>query len=88
MHRRLGGEGSVSDAPWPEYDEKYLAEDTVRYPVSFNGKTRFTIDVPADTDRQAVQDKALADPLAARWLDGKTPRKVIVVPGKIVNIVV
>ena len=88
MHHRLGGEGSVVDAPWPEYDEKYLAEDTVRYPVSFNGKTRFTIDVPADTDRQAVQDKALADPLAARWLDGKTPRKVIVVPGKIVNIVV
>ena len=88
MHHRLGGEGSVVDAPWPEYDEKYLVEDTVRYPVSFNGKTRFTIDVPADTSREQVQDKALADPQAARWLDGKTPRKVIVVPGKIVNIVV
>ena len=88
MYHRLGGEGSVVDAPWPEYDEKYLVEDSVKYPVSFNGKVRFTIEVPAGTDRDAVRDLALADKQAGRWLDGKTPKKVIVVPGKIVNIVI
>ena len=88
MHHRLGGEGSVVDAPWPEYEEKYLVEDKVKYPVSFNGKTRFTIEVPAGTDRGEVEKIALADSQAERWLDGKTPKKVIVVPGKIVNIVI
>ena len=56
--------------------------------VSFNGKARFNITVPADSAADAVQAAALADPAAAKWLDGKTVRKVIVVPGKIVNIVV
>ena len=84
---RLGGEGSIVDAPWPEYDEKYLAEDSVKYPVSFNGKVRFTMEVAADTPREKVQELALAHESAAKWLEGKTPRKVIVVPGKIVNIV-
>ncbi|MBD5222144.1 MAG: leucine--tRNA ligase [Bacteroidales bacterium] len=84
---RLSGEGSIVDAPWPEYDEKYLAEDSVKYPVSFNGKVRFTMEVAADTPREKVQELALAHESAAKWLEGKTPRKVIVVPGKIVNIV-
>ncbi len=85
---RLGHEGSVVDAKWPEVDESALVEDTVKYPVSFNGKTRFTIEVPASADRTEVEKVALTDPAAAKWLDGKEPRKVIVVPGRIVNIVI
>lgn len=83
----LGHEGSVVDSEWPVYDETALVEDTVKYPVSFNGKTRFMIEVPADASKEDVEKMALSDSNAARWLDGKTPRKVIVVPKKIVNIV-
>ena len=85
---RLGREGSVVDAEWPAFEEKYLIEDSVKYPVSFNGKTRFTIEVPADTPREKVSELAMADPQAEKWMAGKTPKKVIVVPGKIVNIVI
>ena len=84
----LGEEGSVVDAPWPEWDEDALKDDSVKYPVSFNGKARFTIEVPAGTDPKQVEATALADPAAAKWLEGKTVRKVIVVPNKIVNIVI
>lgn len=83
----LGHEGSVVDSEWPVYDETALVEDTVKYPVSFNGKTRFMIEVPADASKEYVEKMALSDSNAARWLDGKTPRKIIVVPKKIVNIV-
>lgn len=83
----LGHDTTVVDAAWPEADEKYLKADTVRYAISFNGKTRFTLDLGADLDKEAVEKAALGAPEAAKWLDGKTPKKVIVVPGKIVNIV-
>ena len=88
FHHRLGHEGSVADAEWPEYDESALVESTVKYPVSFNGKMRFTIDAPADASKEDVEKLALSAEGAAKWLDGKQPRKVIVVPGKIVNIVI
>ena len=87
MWHRLGHETSVVDSEWPAYDEKALVEDTVKYPVSFNGKTRFMLDIPAGTAKEEVEKIALADPAAAKWLDGKMPKKVIVVPNKIVNIV-
>ncbi len=85
---RLGNEGSVVDAEWPAYDESALTEDTVKYPVSFNGKTRFMIEAPAGADKAEVEKIALADENAAKWLAGKEPRKVIVVPGRIVNVVI
>lgn len=85
---RLGHDTSVVDAAWPEVDESALVEDTVKYPVSFNGKTRFNIEVAAGSDKSAVEQAALADPNAAKWLDGKQPKKIIVVPNRIVNIVV
>lgn len=85
---RLGHDTSVVDAAWPEVDESALVEDSVKYPVSVNGKTRFTIEVPAGSSREDVERTALADESAARWLDGKTPKKVIVVPNRIVNIVI
>ncbi len=88
LWHQLGHADSVTSAPWPGYDEKHLKEDSVKYPVSFNGKVRFTIEVPADTPREQVQAIALADEAAAKWLDGKQPKKVIVVPGRIVNVVI
>jgi leucyl-tRNA synthetase len=85
---KLGHEDSVNDAQWPAWDEKYLKESSVKYAISFNGKTRFTLDIPADADKAEVEKIALAAPEAQKWIEGKTPRKIIVVPGKIVNIVV
>ncbi len=86
-HTALGHDTSVVDAAWPGYDEAYLVEKNVTYAVSFNGKARFNIEVPADMQREEVEKTALAHENAAKWLDGKTIRKIIVVPGKIVNIV-
>ncbi|MDE6207205.1 MAG: class I tRNA ligase family protein, partial [Muribaculaceae bacterium] len=87
-HTAIGESGSIVEAAWPELNEKYLVEDTVNMAVSFNGKPRFNISVAAGASSDEIQAQALADPAAAKWLDGKTVRKVIVVPGKIVNIVV
>jgi len=85
---RLGNEGSVCDAEWPVYDSAALVEDSVKYPVSFNGKMRYMIEAPASATKEEVEKLALSDAAAAKWLGDKTPRKVIVVPGKIVNIVI
>ncbi|MCM1369008.1 MAG: leucine--tRNA ligase [Candidatus Amulumruptor caecigallinarius] len=84
---KLGNEGSVADAAWPVHDESALVEESVKYPVSFNGKTRYMIDAPANADKKQVEELALSDANAEKWLNGKTPKKVIVVPGRIVNIV-
>ena len=84
----LGHDTSVCDAQWPSFNEEYLRESTVKYPVSFNGKVRFTIEMAADASREDVEKAALGHENAAKWTDGKTVRKIIVVPGKIVNVVV
>ena len=84
----LGNTTSVCDAKWPEADESLLKDDTVNYAVSFNGKTRFTMAMAADADKDTVARAALENSAAARWLEGKQVVKTIVVPGKIVNIVV
>ncbi len=84
----LGHDTTVCDAQWPTWNEDYLKESTVKYGVSFNGKSRYTIEVPADADEEEVKRLALADAGAERWLDGKQPRKIIFVKGKLVNIVV
>ena len=83
----MGHTTTVCDATWPQWDEAYLKEDTVTMPVSFNGKTRFTIDVPADATKEAVEQAALGAEQAARYLEGMQVVKVIVVPGRIVNVV-
>ncbi len=87
-HSALGNDTTICDAKWPEWDEKHLVESTVNYAVSFNGKARFNIQVVADTPKDEVERLALSNEGAAKWIDGKTIRKVIVVPNKIVNIVV
>ena len=78
---------SVCHAEWPACNEAYLVESTQKYPVQFNGKVRFTIEVAKDTPREEVEKIVMAHELTAKQLNGATPKKVIVVPGKIVNIV-
>lgn len=87
MYNMLGYKTSVCNAKYPEYDEKFLIESKVKYPISFNGKVRFTIELPADTDKTEVERIALSNNQTEKYTEGKTPKKVIVVPGKIVNIV-
>lgn len=87
LYRALGNSGSIVDAEWPQFEEKYLVESVTKYPVSFNGKVRFTLEIAASAIPQEVETAALSAPEAAKWLEGKQPKKVIVVPGRIVNIV-
>ncbi len=84
----LGHTTSVCDASFPEYDEKYLVEESIEYPISFNGKMRYKKVLPAGLTPKQVEEAVVSDPAAAKYLDGKTPKKVIVVPGKIVNVVI
>ena len=88
LYHVLGNESTVCDAAFPKHDEKYLAENTVKYPISFNGKVRFTLELAADLNPKQVEEIALADEQTAKYLDGKSIKKVIVVPKKIVNIVI
>ncbi|MBR2369383.1 MAG: leucine--tRNA ligase [Paludibacteraceae bacterium] len=88
LYHVLGNEGTVCDAAFPKHDEKYLAENTVKYPISFNGKVRFTLELAADLTPKQVEEIALANEQTAKYLDGKAIKKVIVVPKKIVNIVI
>ena len=87
LWQALGNSSTVCDAQWPKYDENYLKEDSITYSISFNGKTRFTMDFPADATQQQIQDAVLANEKAQGYINGQTIRKVIVVPRKIVNIV-
>jgi len=84
----LGNHTSVTDADFPGCNEAFLVEATKTYAVSFNGKVRFTLDLPADMTKDAVEKEVMIDERTTKWLEEKTPKKVIVVPGKIVNIVV
>ena len=84
----LGGSGLVCDAPWPQADDNLLAKDIVVLGVQINGKRRAEIETPADADKDAVEAIAMANDVVKRSIDGKTLRKIIVVPGRIVNIVV
>jgi leucyl-tRNA synthetase len=84
----LGNDATVCDAAWPVHNEEYLIEDVVNYVISFNGKARFNIELPAETSREEAEKAALNHEYSAKWMDGKTLKKVIVVQGKIVNIVI
>ncbi|HPD91100.1 MAG TPA: leucine--tRNA ligase [Pararhodobacter sp.] len=88
LWHRLGGDGLVTLAPWPKADPAMLVEDTVTLAVQFNGKRRTEITVPRDASKEEVEKAALADEAVIRGLAGVTPKKVIVVPGRIVNVVV
>jgi len=83
----LGNNGSVGHARFPELNESYLSEETFTYPVSFNGKTRLMLSLPANLPASEVEQAVIAAPESQKWLQGKAPKKVIVVPRKIVNVV-
>lgn len=83
----LGYTTTVCDAQWPTYNEDYLKEDIINYTISFNGKARFTIEFAADATNKEIEEVVLNHTNSQKWLEGKTPKKVIIVPKKIVNIV-
>ena len=82
----LGHEGSISKVPFPKFEEKHLVESAKEYPVSFNGKMRFKIELPLDLTAEQIEEIIMADERTQAQLQGKTPKKVIIVPGKIINL--
>ncbi|MFK7922903.1 MAG: leucine--tRNA ligase [Bacteroidia bacterium] len=88
MWAKLGHTDSVLKATFPQWEEKYLVEDSITMPVQINGKVRTKLSVPADASKEDVEKIAMANETVKQWLEGKPPRKVIVVPGRIVNVVI
>tara|TARA_R110002012_G_scaffold70712_2_gene182028 strand:- start:9547 stop:12591 length:3045 start_codon:yes stop_codon:yes gene_type:complete len=87
LWQKLGHSESISIAPFPKFEEKYLVESTKEYPISFNGKMRFTLELPLDISKEEIESAVMTHEKTAQYLEGRTPKKVIIVPGKIVNIV-
>jgi leucyl-tRNA synthetase len=84
----LGNKTSVCDATWPAWKEEYLQEDAYPYAISFNGKSRYILEFAADVANEEIEKTVLSHPQSQKWLGGKTPKKIIIVPKKIVNVVV
>ena len=84
---QLGHNESISTAPFPEFNESYLVESSKNYPISFNGKMRFTMELSLDLSKEDIEKAVMANEKTKEQLQGREPKKVIVVPGKIVNIV-
>ena len=87
LWEKLGHKESISTAPFPTFEPKYLVESDKEYPISFNGKTRFTMNLALDLSKEEIEAAVMANEKTQEQLQGRTPKKVIVVPGKIVNIV-
>ena len=87
LWEKLGHSTSIATAEFPKFEEKHLVESSKAYPISFNGKMRFTMELPLDLSKDDIEKAVMAHEKTAGYLDGRTPKKVIVVPGKIVNIV-
>ena len=85
---KLGHTDSINDATYPTWDEKYMVQDSIEYPIAINGKMRMKMEFAADTPAKEVEEAVLASADLQKWLEGKAPRKIIVVPKKIVNIVI
>ena len=88
LWNKMGYQTSISTADFPKFEKSHLIESSHKYPVSFNGKMRFTLELPLDLSKNEIEKTVLESEDAAKWLEGKTPKKVIVVPGRIVNIVI
>jgi leucyl-tRNA synthetase len=84
----LGHKLTLAYEKYPEVETKYLVEETFNYPVSFNGKKRFEMELPKDMPAGEIEKAALTNPASEKWLEGKTPKKVIIIPNRIINIVV
>jgi leucyl-tRNA synthetase len=87
LWEKLGHKESIATAPFPKFEEKYVVERSKEYPISFNGKMRFKLELPLEMDKEAITEAVMAHEKTQQQLQGRTPKKVIVVPGKIVNIV-
>ncbi len=85
---KLGNEGSVHQSTYPDFDEKYLVESTVDYPISINGKKRAVVAFPADASKEDIEKAVLDLEIVQKWVDGKPIKRLIVVPGRMVNVVV
>jgi len=83
-----GNAETLSYAPWPEVDPAMLTEEVFEYPVSFNGKVRFKLEMPVGAPLAEIEQAVLAHETSVKWLEGKPPKKVIIVPNKIVNVVI
>jgi leucyl-tRNA synthetase len=83
----LGGQGLVAEQPWPTFDPALIVENEITYPVQLNGKKRGDLTIARDADQAAIEQAVLALDFVQKALEGKTPRKVIVVPQRIVNVV-
>ncbi len=88
LWEKLGHSGGISKTVFPPVDEQYLKEESVEYPISFNGKMRFKVSLPAGMDKKAIEEEVLKNEKTRKWMEGKNLIKTIVVPGKIVNIVI
>jgi leucyl-tRNA synthetase len=88
LWHKLGNRETICDATFPEVNEAYLKEDTFAYAISFNGKSRFVLEFGADATNAEIEKVVLEHPQSQKWLDGKAPKKVIIVPRKIVNVVI
>jgi len=84
----LGKNGSVAFAPFPSWNEDHLTENSHEYPVSINGKMRTKLSFPVEASREAIHEAVMTDQVVQKWLEGKAPKKVIIVPKKIINIVI
>ena len=87
LWHKLGNTPSISSAAFPIYKEEFLVEQSKAYPISFNGKMRFTMELPLDMSKEEIEEAVMAHEKTQKQLQGRTPKKVIIVPGKIVNIV-
>jgi len=87
LWEKLGHSGSISTVPFPRFNPEYLVESNKEYPVSFNGKMRFTMNLPLDLTVAEIEEIVMKDERTIKQLDGVTPKKVIIVPGKIINLV-
>ena len=85
---RIGKEGSVLDAAYPVVEQKYLVETTMEYPIAINGKTRTTMELDLTISQADVEKLVVSDPVVIKWLDGKAPKKIIYVKGKMINVVI
>jgi len=88
LWHKSGNDNTICDAEWPLHDEAYLIEETAVYAISFNGKTRFSLSLPTGMSREDIEKTVLEHEFSKKWMEGKTPKKIIVIPKKIVNIVV
>ena len=88
LWHRLGHAGTVCDAAWPELNEDYLKSDTINYPVQINGKLRANLDLPADVTQEIATAAALELEQVQKWMEGKPAKKVVFVPGRMINVVV